>query len=72
VLEVAQRRQALLDRAVADAPGDVGDEGDTAGVVLVRGVVQALGPRRGRHGGDDTAGDDGADMRTSHRGDDVC
>jgi hypothetical protein len=55
VLEVAQRRQALLDDAVAGPAGDVDDEGDAARVVLVRGVVQAL-PRRQAGAGGEGAG----------------
>jgi hypothetical protein len=50
-----------------DAPGDVGQEGDAAGVVLVRRVVQALGVREGRsvHGKGLSPGDDvcGAHLR---------
>jgi hypothetical protein len=50
VLEVAQRRDRLLDDVVAGNAGQGGDEGDTARVVLVSSVVQALGRRECMHG----------------------
>ena len=40
--------EPLLDDRVRAAPLDVDDEADAAGVVLVAGVVQALGLRRGQ------------------------
>ena len=52
VLEVAQRGQALLDEVVARPAGDVHDEGDPAGVVLLRRVVQTLSNRHGGGGGE--------------------
>jgi hypothetical protein len=40
-----QRGEALTDDLVGAAALGIDDEGDTARVVLVRGVVQALGRR---------------------------
>ncbi len=42
MVEVAQRRQAQLDHAVAAAALEIGDEGHAAGVVLEARVVEAL------------------------------
>ena len=43
VVQVAQRRQAVADELVRLAPLEVDDEADAAAVVLVSGVVEALG-----------------------------
>ena len=43
VVETAQRGQARADHVVGAAAGDIHHEGDTAGVVLVARVVEALG-----------------------------
>ena len=48
VVEVAQRGQTVLDDLVAGRARQGGDERDTAGVVLVARVVQALRGRLGR------------------------
>ena len=49
VLEVAQRGDRLGDDVVAGLAGQGGDERDTAGVVLVESVVEALGRRERVH-----------------------
>jgi hypothetical protein len=41
VVEVAQRRERVLDDVVAGAAPHRGDQGDTAGVVLVLGSIEA-------------------------------
>jgi len=42
VQEVLQHRQRLIDDGMGRAARDVHHESDAAGVVLVRGIVQAL------------------------------
>ena len=44
----SQDREALLDDVVRLAVLHVGDEADAAGILLVRGIVEALGRREGR------------------------
>ncbi len=46
VVEPAQRRQALGHHVVGAPAGEIGHEGDAAGVMLVGGVVEPLGMRR--------------------------
>src|SRR5207248_3365540 len=48
VLHVAQRGERLGDDGVAGDPGEGGDEGDSAGVLLGARVVQPLGVRNSR------------------------
>jgi hypothetical protein len=43
VLEVPEDLQAGRDDGVALAVGDVGDEADAAGVVLMCGIIEAVG-----------------------------
>ncbi len=43
MIKIAQRRQRLHHDPVSTASRDVGNHGDTAGIVLIGGVVQALG-----------------------------
>ncbi len=50
MLEIAQYGQRLLHQRVAGYTGEGGHEPDTAGVVLVTGVVQALRGRATVHG----------------------
>ena len=46
VVEVDQRGQAVADELVRLPPLEVDDEADAAAVVLVLGVVEALGVRQ--------------------------
>ena len=46
MLQVAQHRQGARDGLMTALASQVGDETDTAGVVLVPGVIQA-GPEKG-------------------------
>ena len=50
VVEVVQRGQRLPTIAWLRPPGQVGQEGDPAGVVLERRVVEALGAGRAENG----------------------
>ena len=51
MIEIVQGRHRLVDDGVGGDAGQCGDEGNTAGVVLTRGVIQALGrgQRRKEH-----------------------
>jgi hypothetical protein len=47
VIQISQRRESEVDDVVTRLPTHGGDERDTAGVVLVLAVVEALGGRPG-------------------------
>ena len=51
VFQIAENLQAIFDDLVRLAALDVGDEADAAGVLVERGVVEALAQRRAGIGG---------------------
>ena len=59
MIEVDENLQALLQNVVRLAIAHVGDEADAAGIVLLGGVVEALGARQEGIGHDGSPGKSG-------------